>query len=277
MPRTRDEREIIGYRDVLNTIHESYEFIPVQSSFILQLHRDLMKHAGVTYGGRFKNSQNYINETTPDGSVTRFVSLPPYETKAAVDAICESYQETLAMGKVDPLILIPIFISDFLCIHPFNDGNGRMSRLLTLMLLYQSGYEVGKYISLEKKIEKTKDIYYDVLIQIGRGWHEEKSDLTPFIKYMLQMILSCYMEFEERVEVVSGENRSTVYGAVRSFTTQKIGKFTGVDAIEACPTGSRSSVLEALNRLTKEGTIAKFGAGRGTFYVRRDSLRKDIP
>lgn len=272
-PRTRDESEIVGYRDVLNTIHESHDFIPIRPTYILQLHRDLLKHAGLTYGGRFKNTQNYINETKADGTVvTRFVPLAPHETEPAIEAICESYLRTLAMETVDPLILIPTFICDFLCIHPFNDGNGRMSRLLTLLLLYQNGYEVGKYISIEKQIEKTKDAYYDVLERIDQGWHEEENDPTPFIKYMLQVILACYKEFEERVGLVSGGSRSTIYDIVKTYVTEKVGKFTGSEVIAACPSGSRSAVLNALNKLTKEDVIVKCGSGRGTFYVRRDSL-----
>lgn len=272
-PRTRDESEIVGYRDVLNTIHESHDFIPIRPTYILQLHRDLLKHAGLTYGGRFKNTQNYINETKADGTVvTRFVPLAPYETEPAIEAICESYLRTLAMETVDPLILIPTFICDFLCIHPFNDGNGRMSRLLTLLLLYQNGYEVGKYISIEKQIEKTKDAYCDVLERIDQGWHEEENDPTPFIKYMLQVILACYKEFEERVGLVYGGSRSTIYDIVKTYVTEKVGKFTGSEVIAACPSGSRSAVLNALNKLTKEDVIVKCGSGRGTFYVRRDSL-----
>lgn len=149
-----------------------------------------------------------------------------------------------------------------------------MSRLLTLLLLYQNGYEVGKYISIEKQIEKTKDVYYGVLERINQGWHEEENDSTPFIKYMLQVILSCYKEFEERVGVVSGKNRSTVYDIVNNYVTEKIGKFTGAEVVAACPSGSRSAVLNALNRLTKEEIIVKCGSGRGTFYVRKDSLEE---
>ena len=145
MPKNRDESEIVGYRNVLNTIHESHNYIPVKPAYILLLHRDLLKHAGLSYGGQFKNTQNHINETKPDGTVvTRFIPLAPYETEPAIEAICESYRQTLAMEVINPLILIPTFICDFLCIHPFNDGNGRMSRLLTLLLLYQNGYDVVK-------------------------------------------------------------------------------------------------------------------------------------
>lgn len=273
MPRNRDESEIVGYRDVLNTIHESYNYIPLRPAYILQLHRDLLKHAGLSYGGQFKNTQNYINETKPDGTVvTRFIPLAPYETEPAIEAICESYRQTLAMEVIDPLILIPTFICDFLCIHPFNDGNGRMSRLLTLLLLYQNGYEVGKYISVEKKIEETKDVYYGVLECIDAGWHEEQNDPTPFIKYMLQMILACYTEFEARVGLVSDSNRNTVYDVVKAYVTGKISKFTGAEVIADCPSGSRSAVLGALKRLTDEEVIVKCGTGRRTFYVRKDAM-----
>ena len=236
-------------------------------------HRDLLKHAGLSYGGQLKNTQNSINETKPNGTVvTRFIPLAPYETEPAIEAICESYRQTLAMEVIDPLILIPTFICDFLCIHPFNDGNGRMSRLLTLLLLYQNGYEVGKYISVEKKIEETKDAYYDVLECIDAGWHEEQNDPTPFIKYMLQMILACYTEFEARAGLVSDGHRSTVYDVVKAYVTGKIGKFTGAEVIAACPSGSRSAVLGALKQLTNEEVIVKCGTGRRTFYVRKDAM-----
>ena len=182
-PKNRDEKEILGYRNVLNTIHDSHEYISVSKNHILQLHRDLLQPAGISHGGNFKNVQNYIKETKPDGTeVVRFTPLAPYETPEAIEMICNSFRDTLAMETVDPLILIPAFICDFLCIHPFNDGNGRMSRLLTLLLLYKCGYEVGKYISIEKQIETTKDVYYDVLQEIDHGWHEEENDPTPFIK-----------------------------------------------------------------------------------------------
>ncbi len=276
-PRNRDESEIMGYRDVLNTIHESHDFIPLTPSYILQLHKDLMKPAGLSYGGHFKNVQNYINETQPDGTqVTRFTPVAPYETEAAVKAICDSYKITLAMETVDPLILIPAFICDFLCIHPFNDGNGRMSRLLTLLLLYQNGYEVGKYVSIEKKIESTKDIYYDTLQKADSGWHEEKNDPTPFIRYMLKVILACYTEFEERVNIVEkGKVKSSAYDVVKAYVSAKVGKFTSADVIASCPSIGRSAALSAIKRLIEEKEIIKIGSGRATCYVRADSADGD--
>ena len=273
MPKNRDEEEILGYRDVLNTIHESHDYIDISPNHILQLHRDLLKRAGFTYSGHFKNTQNYIKETKPDGTeVVRFTPLAPYETPEAIEMICRSYSETLAMEIVDPLILIPAFICDFLCIHPFNDGNGRMSRLLTLLLLYKCGYEVGKYISIEKQIEKTKDVYYDVLQEIDHGWHEEENDPTPFIKYMLQMILASYKEFEERVRVMDDAGlKSSSYDVVKAYTDNKLGKFTAADVLANCPSVGRTSIFNALKKLTEEGYIEKHGERQSAFYVKKSA------
>lgn len=270
-PRTRDECEIVGYRDVLNTIHENYEYIPIKPSIMLQLHRDLMKPAGLSYGGRFKNVQNYISETSSDGTVvTRFTPVAPHETEGAIEAICESYNRTMAMEKVEPLVLIPAFISDFLCIHPFNDGNGRMSRLLTLLLLCQNGFMVGKYISLEAQIAKAKDGYYDALQASNEGWHDGRNDLVPFVKYMLRIILACYMEFESRVDVIGVRGNRSAYDIVLDYVNSKVGRFRGVDVIEACPSVGRSAILASLKKMTEAGIIRKEGVGRATFYVRQD-------
>lgn len=273
-PRNRDESEILGYRDVLNTIHESNAFIPIRPSYILQLHRDLLRRAGLSYGGSFKNVQNYIRETRPDGSViTRFTPVSPFETPMAMDALCEAYEQARAKESIDALILIPCFIVDFLCIHPFNDANGRMSRLLTLLLLYKNGYSVGKYISVEKQIEKTKDRYYDVLEMADAGWHEGTNDPTPFIRYMLTVILACYTEFEDRVGLMAGSGvSSSAYEVVKKYVEEKVGKFTGAEVVANCPSIGRSSALAALKKLTAEGLLLRQGAGRSTYYVRADSV-----
>ncbi len=271
-PRNRNEDEIMGYRDVLNLINESNEYIPVKSSFILQLHRDLLKRTGLSYAGQFKNTQNYISEIRSDGTViNRFTPVAPYDTPQAVESLCSAYEKAVKEEKIDVLILIPVFICDFLCIHPFNDGNGRMSRLLTLLLLYKNGYSVGKYISIEKEIEKTKDRYYDALEKADYRWHEGENDSIPFIRYMLQVILATYLEFEERVDLMSEKGNSTAYVVVRKYAEGKIGKFTGADTIVNCPSIGRSSALAALKKLTEEGVLRKEGSGRNTFYVRSES------
>lgn len=271
-PRNRDEGEILGYRNVLNTIHENHDYIPISSNYILQLHRDMMKPAGLSYGGHYKNTQNYIQETKPDGSTfTRFTPVAPYETEAAVRAICDSYNQTKNLELIDPLLLIPAFIVDFLCIHPFNDGNGRMSRLMTLLLLYQNGYVVGKYVSVEQKIELTKDVYYEALAQADSGWYEEENDPTPFIKYMLQIILGCYVDFEERVGLLNDSGmKSSAYDIVKAYVEQKIGRFKSNEVIINCPSFGRTAIMDSLKKLTEQGIIHKHGGGRGTYYIKSD-------
>ena len=268
-PRTCDEEELVGYRDALNVIHESYEYIPVTANYILQLHKILYSHSGKSIGGKFKNVQNYINAVGDDGKeFTIFTPLAPYETPIAVDVICEQFNRAIAEGEVDPLILIPIFIHDFLCIHPFSDGNGRMSRLLTTLLLYRCGYFVGRYISLEAKIAKSKDLYYDALSTAQVGWHEGKDDTSAFVKYILGTIISAYRDFEDRMELVSEKlsAREMVRKAVRS----QIGKITKTQVLSLCPSLSASSVEAALKKLVKSGELTKRGGGRSTFYIRTD-------
>ena len=209
----------------------------------------------------------------PNGTViTRFVPVAPYDTPDAVENLCNTYEQASAKEEIDSLILIPTFICDFLCIHPFNDGNGRMSRLLTLLLLYKSGYEVGKYISIEKQIEKTKDIYYDVLQEIDYGWYEEENDPTPFIKYMLQIILASYKEFEERVGIMEESGiKSSSYTIVKTYVDNKLGKFTVSDILANCPSIGRTSIFNALKKLREEDYIEKHGERRNTFYVKKNS------
>ncbi len=268
-PHNRDEEEIMGYRDVLNTIHENYEYIPLRSSYILQLHRDLYKYSEKSIGGRFKNTQNFISETHPNGEqVIWFMPLEPYETPTAVDAICESFERAVDSCAVDSLVLIPIFINDFLCIHPFNDGNGRMSRLLTTLLLYRCGYVVGRYISIESKIEKTKEKYYEALKQSGIGWHTADNDPTPFAKYLFGIILSAYRDFEDRVDIFA--EKSSSLELVRKVVGNRIGKFTKSEIMELTPSIGKSSVENALNKLVQEKIIERHGRGKSTFYTRCD-------
>lgn len=268
-PKNRDEEEIMGYRDVLNTIHESYEYIPIRSSYILQLHRDLYKYSEKSIGGRYKNTQNVITETAPDGTQTvRFMPLDPYETPSAIDAICESFNQVIDSCVIDPLVLIPIFINDFLCIHPFNDGNGRMSRLLTTLLLYRCGYVVSRYISIESKIEKTKSKYYDVLEQCGINWHEGNNNPNPFIKYLLGIILSAYRDFESRIHLT--DDKIPALEQVRNAINEKIGKFTKSEIMELVPTIGKASIENSLKSLAEEDFIERHGKGKATFYTRTD-------
>jgi Fic family protein len=217
--------------------------------------------------GKTKSVQNYISATYPDGHVeTMFTPLAPYDTPHALDIICEEYNRVIGNMEVEPLIAIPIFIHDFLCIHPFNDGNGRMSRLLTTLLLYRNGFYVGKYISLEAKIAKNKDLYYDALGQAQIGWHEGSEDSVPFIKYLLGTILAAYKDFEERFELV--ETKLPALETVRRATLNKIGRFTKQDIRELCPSLSISSIEGALRKLVASGELKREGSGKSTCYFR---------
>lgn len=273
-PRNRDEEEILGYRNVLDLIHESHEYIPVRPSYILQLHRDLLRYTGYSYGGSYKSAPNEIGAVLPSGeTVTLFTPLAPHEVPEAMERLCDAYNAAIAEGEVDPLILIPCFVLDFLCIHPFKDGNGRMSRLLTLLLLYRAGYLVGRYVSIEKAIADTKDAYYRALSAADAGWHAGENDTKPFIEYLLGVILSCYRDFDSRVNVVEDAGtRSTSYDIVRRYALGKVGTFTKRDALEACPSLGSSSVESALKRLVDDGTLERIGTGRKTRYVRSDSI-----
>ena len=265
-PRNRSEKEIAGYRDVLATIHESYDYIPVKPGMILQLHRDLYKFSGMSIGGNYKTSDNVIEEKDAHGNKrVRFQPVPAWETSMAMEKLCESYNELCKSGQYDPLLMIPVFILDFLCIHPFNDGNGRMSRLLTLLLLYRAGYNVGKYISIEKLIERTKGAYYDDLQESSANWHEKENDYIPFVTYQLGVILAAYREFSERVKVVTESTRKP--NRVRDIIRSHLGKITKAEIMQQCPDVSQTTIQRALNDLVKSGEVIKIGGGRYTSYT----------
>ena len=266
-PKNRDEEEIAGYRDVLNIIHESFDAIPITKNYILQLHKILYSHMNNPIAGQTKTMQNYISATYPDGHTEVFFTpMAPFETPKALEKICEEYNRVIGNLEVEPLIAIPVFIHDFLCIHPFNDGNGRMSRLLTTLLLYRSGFYVGKYISLEAKIAKNQDLYYEALGKAQNGWHEGEEDVVPFIKYLLGTILAAYKDFEDRFEII-GEKLPALE-MVRKATKNKIGKFSKQDIRELCPSLSISSIEGSLRTLVKEGELMRGGSGKATYYVR---------
>lgn len=266
-PRNRSEQEIAGYRDVLSIIHESFDAIPITQNYILQLHKILYTHANNPIAGRTKNVQNYISSTYPNShTVVLFTPLAPYETPEALDRICEEYNRVIGNMELEPLIAIPVFIHDFLCIHPFNDGNGRMSRLLTTLLLYRSGFYVGKYISLEARIAKNKDLYYEALGASQNGWHEGNDDPVPFIKYLLGTILAAYSDFEDRFSLI--ETKRSALETVRLASQQKIGSFTKQDIREMCPSLSLSSVEGALRKLVESGELRREGNGKNIHYFR---------
>lgn len=266
-PKNRSEREIAGYRDVLAIIHENYDYIPVRTGMILQLHRDLYKYSGSSIGGNYKNSDNVIAEEFPDGTRhVRFQLVSAWETAETMTNLCDAFIEALNDKDIDPLLLIPVFILDFLCVHPFNDGNGRMSRLLTLLLLYRSGYIVGKYVSIEKLIADSKETYYEVLQESSTNWHEEENDYAPFVRYMLGVIIAAYRDFSSRIDYLTTRGFSKP-ARVREIIKNNIGKITKKEIIERCPDISQITVQRALNDLIKSNVIVKIGGGRYTSYI----------
>lgn len=266
-PRNRDEQEIAGYRDVLSVIHENFDAIPLTRNYILQLHKIMYSHMNNPMAGQTKNVQNYISASYPDGHTEiLFTPLAPFETAEALDRICEEYNKVIGNMELEPLIAIPVFIHDFLCIHPFNDGNGRMSRLLTTLLLYRSGFFVGKYISLEAIIAKNKDLYYDALRRSQHGWHEGTEDAVPFIKYLLGTILAAYKDFADRFSIV--EEKLPAIEMVRMAIQNRIGRFTKQDIREQCPSLSLSSIEGALRKMVASGELKREGAGKAIRYIR---------
>ena len=265
--KDRSEGEIAGYRDVLNTIHTSYDAIPVNPNIILQLHRDLYKYVSAN-GGNWKNQNNIIGEILPNGEKhVRFKPLNSAETPEAMSELCEYLNTEMNEENIDPLILIGSFILDFLCIHPFNDGNGRMSRLLTLLLLYKYDYKVGRYISLENIIEESKSSYYETLNKSSVGWHDGDHNIFIWLDYFLGTLLAAYKEFEKRVGTVKNKKGNKSY-RVEQAVKNVLGTFTKEDIRQACPDVSDSTINRVFRKLKKEGVIEVLGKGRSAKWKR---------
>ena len=268
-PHNRAEEEIMGYKEVLDIINENYNYIPINKNIILQFHRDLFKYSSKGIGGNFKINQNYISAADENNNLfTIFEPLTPFGTPGAVEAICNNYNSQINTNEVDPLILIPVFIHDFLCIHPFNDGNGRMSRLLTNLLLLKNDYIVGKYISLEELIAKNKNQYYDILQECQTGWYEGAENIEPFIEYLLSILLAAYREMENKVNI-NNENSDSL-GIVKNALNQIYGKITKTDLANLCPTISIKTVEAAIKKLVDDKILIKQGRGKGTYYIKNN-------
>lgn len=266
-PQNCSEREIAGYRNVLKTIHENYRYIPLKPSYVLQLHKDLYSYSGKDYGGKYKTVDNVIEQKTEIGeTVIRFKPIEAWMTSDAMNEACMSFNQAIEQRTINPLLLIPMFILDFLCIHPFNDGNARISRLLTLLLFYRSDYNVGKYVSIEKKIEQTKEAYYDALLQSSQDWHENKNDYIPFIKYMLGVLLASYREFNDRVQIWN-KKPFTKPQRITEIIKNRLGTVTKSEIKKQCSDISEITVQRTLAELVERGDIIKIGGGRYTKYV----------
>jgi Fic family protein len=261
-PANRSEQEIAGYRDALNTIHTNFRDMRLTSNLVLQLHRDLFQFVPGG-GGRWKAAENDITETRADGMrVIRFKPVAPHLTPDAMTRLHDAYGAELDANAVDPLLLIPTYVLDFLCIHPFADGNGRVARLLSLLLLYQGGYEVGRYISLEGVIEGTREGYYDSLYASSQGWHEGQHSLVPWWEYFVGvMLVKAYRDFEDRVGVTSAR-RGVKRDMIRDAVTRLPTRFRYADLARALPAVSRPTIARALRELRAEGAVRCMKPGR---------------
>lgn len=267
-PESRDEEEIAGYRDALALIHESHDYIDITPNNILQLHAIIYKHTASSMGGHYKIGDNAIVEIGADGrQVERFRPIPAVATPDAMDSLCDAYRDALGAGTYDPLLLTCMFVLDFTCIHPFNDGNGRMSRLLTLLALYRAGYLVGKYVSIEEAIEHSKTSYYETLKASSVGWNRGENDYEPFIRYLLGVMLGACEDFESRIANVETHAKSKPERVAAVFE-RKLGKVTKANILAECPDISETTVERALHDMLAAGRIEKVGRGPATGYVK---------
>jgi Fic family protein len=270
-PVNRSEQEIAGYRDVLNTIHANHANMHLSVNLVLQMHRDLLKFT-TERGGKWKNVSNEIEEVASDGKkFIRFTPVAPYLTPDAMRSLHERFDKALDSHEFEPLLLIPAYVLDFLCIHPFRDGNGRMARLISLLLLYQSGFEVGRFISLEQIVEETKEGYYDTLFRASQKWHQSKHSLVPWWDYFLGvMLLSAYREFEQRAGTLTtarGAKTATVLDAIERMPDG----FRMVDIERAAPNVTRDMIRVVLNRLKTEKHVYCVGRGSAAIWHKRSS------
>jgi Fic family protein len=260
--QNRPEGEIAGYRNVLKLIHENHENMEFTPNVVLQLHRDLFRFAGGGGGGAWKKVDNLITEKRQDGSTfVRFTPVPAWQTPEAMENLHRQFVDG-GETDVDALILIALYVLDFLCIHPFSDGNGRMVRLLTVWLLYREDYDVGRYISLERLIENTKESYYDTLYRSSQGWHERKHDPMPWVAYFLSVVQAAYEEFSDRVgDLKDGRGMKTQM--VLQAVDQSIGDFSISELHQKCPTVGWDMLRHVLRNEREGGRLEVIGRGRG--------------
>ncbi|NQT65344.1 MAG: Fic family protein [FCB group bacterium] len=260
-PQNRSEAEIAGYCDVLSTIHQSAKDIPLTVNVVKQFHRDMMRYTERP-GGDWKSVNNTIVERDTNGTTrVRFNPVDPFQVNEYMTKLVERFNAEIENGEYDPLLLIPLFIFDFTCIHPFRDGNGRSSRLLTTLLLYHQGYDVVRYVSLEKIIEQTKESYYNTLEDSSRDWHDGKHNIIPFLTYYLSTFLAAYDEFEKRADIVikpRGTKTEMVINAIDGFK----GNFTISDIENACPLVGRDMIRKVMNKMRSDRKIENISKGK---------------
>ena len=268
-PANRSEQEIAGYRDALALIHESAAHMPFSINVVLQLHSMIYRYLP-SDGGRWKMADNQIVERNADGSIkrVRFEPVSALDTPAAMGQLVERYGDAIHSNSVEPLVVVPATVFDFLCIHPFADGNGRIARLMTLLLLYHFDYEVGRFISLERVFEDSRETYYECLEASSKGWHEGRHDIKPWLRYFWGVILRAYGEFEERVGTITkGRGAKTIH--IRRVVDRKLGPFSISDIEAECPGISRDMIRVVLRQLRDERVLRLEGRGRGSRWVKQ--------
>ena len=267
-PLNHNEAEIAGYRDALNAIHMGYEYMDFRQSDILRLHEMLMSIAGYEYGGQYKADDNVILEVDINGRQrVRFRPVPASETPEAMEQLELAYLAAGSNANINQLLLIPCVILDFLCIHPFRDGNGRMSRLLSLLLLYKNGYDAGKYVSFEEQISNYKAYYYEALRQSSEGWEKNENSYFPFIENFLSTLYMCYKELDRRFAVVHGK-KITKKARVEATVLNSLTPISKMEICRILPDVSPTTVEAVLGAMIKSGSIRKIGQGRGCKYIR---------
>ncbi len=267
-PLSHSEQEIAGYRDALSEIHTDYQNIDFRQADILRLHAIMMNIAGYSFAGQYKEFDNNIIEEDRDGRRrVRFHPTSAKDTPEEMEQLVLAYQEARDDPNINRLLLIPCVILDFLCIHPFRDGNGRISRLLSLLLLYKNGFDAGKYISFEEQINKRKGNYYEALKQSSVGWHEGQNDYSAFIMEFLTTLYMCYKELDKRFAVL-GSRKVTKQARVEATVMNSLTPISKSDICKILPDVSATTVETVLGKMVKDGQIRKIGAGRGIRYVR---------
>jgi len=265
-PLDRSEEELVGYRKALDWIHQSHDHIPIESATLLRLH-DLAQGGLSSDAGKWKEKDNEIIELLPNGErIVRFIPVAAARTPEAVNQLCLAYRDVLQDNRLPPLLAASSLVFDFLCIHPFRDGNGRVSRLLTLLVLYHHGYEVGRYLSLERLVEESKETYYEILARSSRRWHDAKHDLLPWWNYFLSTLKQAYDELAKRLDRVdSGVGKSEL---VRQAIMGTTGPFALSELARQCPSASNQLIKKVLSQMKKEGAVILSGRGRGARWRR---------
>lgn len=266
-PLNHNEAEIAGYRDALNNIHLEYKNIDFRQNDILRLHKMMMNYAGYEYGGKYKTDDNVILEIDANGNRrVRFRPIPASETSKAMEQLELAYMAARSDANINQLLLVPCVILDFLCIHPFRDGNGRMSRLLSLLLLYKNGYDAGKYVSFEEQINKFKSYYYDSLQQSSIGWDTNENNYFPFIENFLSTLYMCYKELDKRFAIVHGK-KITKKARVEATVLNSLTPLSKAEICKILPDVSPTTVEAVLGEMVKTGSIRRIGSGRTTRYI----------